>query len=412
MLNPVVSHVTTSANVTSGHHAALITPGTRAYRNVCLAMFLAGFASFSLIYCVQPLLPDFVRYFQISPVKSSLALSLTTGMLALAIFSSAIFSQLLGRRWLMFGSMVIAALMNLLSAHGGQWELLLLFRAIEGFVLGGVPSVAMAYLGEEIEPSYLGKAMGLYIAGNAFGAMMGRVGMGLLAAFSNWQTAMDFLALLSLVSAILFILLMPPSKHFVAKRQLNIPWHIDAWKRHLNNGALMRLYGIGFLLTSIFVTVFNYSTFRLTQAPYFFNQTQICMIFLLFGFGMISSSLAGGLCDRYDRSLLVGVGFILMLMGLVLTLFQACIAIMSGIALITTGFFVSHSVASSTIGIIARENRAHASSLYLLFYYLGSSITGSASGWLWQGGGWNAVVGLGVVLALCGLLLAWILSRR
>ena len=59
--------------------------GSRTDRSVSLALFAAGFATFSLLYAVQPLLPAFAREFRVSPAESSLALSLTTGFLAFAI---------------------------------------------------------------------------------------------------------------------------------------------------------------------------------------------------------------------------------------------------------------------------------------------------------------------------------------
>jgi YNFM family putative membrane transporter len=40
------------------------------------------------------------------------------------------------------------------------------------------------------------------------------------------------------------------------------------------------------------------------------------------------------------------------------------------------------------------------------FYYMGSSIVGSAGGWFWLHGGWSAIVGLTVVLSLIGIFLA------
>lgn len=39
--------------------------GTSAYRRISIALFLAGFATFSLLYCVQPLLPDLARDFHV-----------------------------------------------------------------------------------------------------------------------------------------------------------------------------------------------------------------------------------------------------------------------------------------------------------------------------------------------------------
>ena len=52
------------------------------------------------------------------------------------------------------------------------------------------------------------------------------------------------------------------------------------------------------------------------------------------------------------------------------------------------------------MGAESKQAKAHASSLYLLFYYMGSSIVGSAGGWFWLHGGWGAIVGLTVVLSL------------
>ena len=72
-------------------------------------------------------------------------------------------SEGLGRRKLMFISMALAALCNLVASFLPQWHALLAARALEGILLGGVPAVAMAYLSEEIDPKGLGFAMGLYV---------------------------------------------------------------------------------------------------------------------------------------------------------------------------------------------------------------------------------------------------------
>src|SRR5438067_2200910 len=90
--------------------------GDDAVPRMSLALFLAGFATFSLIYCVQPLLPEFSRDFGVTPAASSLALSLTTGLLAISIVFAGMVSEAVGRRGLMFVSMASAALLNLLAA--------------------------------------------------------------------------------------------------------------------------------------------------------------------------------------------------------------------------------------------------------------------------------------------------------
>ena len=51
------------------------------------------------------------------------------------------------------------------------------------------------------------------------------------------------------------------------------------------------------------------------------------------------------------------------------------------------------------LGRRARQARGQASSLYLLCYYLGSSVAGTAGGIFWHRWGWN-----GVGLFIAGLL--------
>jgi YNFM family putative membrane transporter len=185
--------------------------GAPAYARASLALFLAGFSTFSLLYCVQPLLPEFSRSFHIGPAESSLALSLTTGALALAIFAMGALSQALPRRPLMFASMASAALFNLLAGIAPWWPAMLGFRLLEGLALGGVPAVAMAYLAEEIHSRDLGRAMGLYVAGTAFGGMAGRVGMGVLTDLTSWRGAMIAISIADLAAAAGFALLLPAS---------------------------------------------------------------------------------------------------------------------------------------------------------------------------------------------------------
>jgi MFS transporter, YNFM family, putative membrane transport protein len=93
----------------------------------------------------------------------------------------------------MFASMTCAALFNLVAAAAPPWHLLLMCRALEEFALGGLPAIAMAYLAEEIDAKELGLSMGLYVAGTAFGGMIGRIGVSALEEYFSLRTAMLFI---------------------------------------------------------------------------------------------------------------------------------------------------------------------------------------------------------------------------
>ena len=370
------------------------------------ALFLAGFATFSLLYSVQPLLPEFAREFGLSAATSSLPLSLATGALALAIFCAGAVSENLGRRGLMFVSIAAAALLNVLAACLPHWGALVLVRTLSGVALGGVPAVAMVYLAEELPPERLGAATGLYVAGNAFGGMSGRIAMSVLSDHFGWRTALATLGIFDLLCAIAFVLLLPPSRYFVRRHGINLRYHLRAWSGHLCNRNLLWLFSIPFVLMGAFVSVYNYAGFRLGGPEFGLSQSQIGMIFSAYVFGIVSSSVAGAASDRFGRGPVVLAGVVACMAGVLLTLVHWLPGVISGVVLLTIGFFIAHSAASAWVSRLGGVSRSHAASLYLLAYYIGSSVIGSVSGGFWQHGGWPALVGLLTVLLSIALLAA------
>jgi YNFM family putative membrane transporter len=370
---------------------APVMPGTAAYRRIGIALFLAGFSTFALLYCAQPLLPLFAGYFQVGAAESSLALSLSTFCLALAIIVAAALAEGFGRRTVIFISMACSALLTIAGAFAPDWTTLLITRALAGLLMGGMPAVAMAYLAEEIDPRGLGLAIGLLVSGNAFGGMTGRVLTGILAESFSWQVALGILGLMGLAAALGFILLLPASRRFTPRPGFDPAFHLKAWRGHLGDPALLPLFAISFLAMGSFVCLYNYAGFRLAAPPYSLNQRQIGLVFTVYVFGITASSVAGALADRLGRRHVLSGGLLMTLGGLGLTLLPDLWEMILGIIIITAGFFAAHSVASSWVGQLAKGNKGHAASLYLLAYYLGSSVVGSAGGWFWSSGGWSAV---------------------
>ncbi|BEV46521.1 MFS transporter [Afipia carboxidovorans] len=385
--------------------------GTGTYRRISIALFLAGFVTFTLVYDVQPLLPEFATDFQVSAATSSLALSVTTACLAIAILCAGAGSEMFGRRKLMFVSMGLASFLNIAQAVVPDWHALLFIRALEGIVLGGVPAVAMAYLAEEIHPKGLGMTMGLYISGTAFGGMAGRVLSGVIAEHTSWRWALGTIGVIDLLMTFAFIMLLPPSRNFQRQVGFDARFHLQAWGRHLRDAGLPFLFLIGCLSMGAFITIYNYAAFRLVSAPYELNQTQLGLIFTVYLFGIVASSTAGAMVDRIGRAPVLLTGLAVMLAGIGVTLLQPLVLVITGISLVTIGFFISHSVASGWVGRMAKTTKGHAASLYLLAYYTGSSVAGWVGGWFWAAEGWLAVAAFTAVMVACGLAAALHLAR-
>ena len=119
-----------------------IARGTAAYRRMTVALFIAGFSTFGLLYDVQPLLPFFTSRFHVGAANSSLAVSMATGAMALSFFPAGILSDRIGRLPVMTISLFASALLTVISSLLPGWPLLLVMRALTGIALAGVPSVA------------------------------------------------------------------------------------------------------------------------------------------------------------------------------------------------------------------------------------------------------------------------------
>ncbi|PKM02930.1 MFS transporter [Stutzerimonas kunmingensis] len=382
---------------------AHLSRGTPAYRRATFALFCAGFATFALLYCIQPLLPMLATHFSVSAASSSLALSLTTLSLAVCLLISGALAESWGRKPVMAAALGLASLLGLASVLVDSWQLLLALRALLGLALSGLPALAMAYVGEEFEPDSLPAAMGLYIGGTALGGMLGRLLSGLLSDLGGWQLALGGIASLGLLALVVFVWLLPPSRHFTAQ-PLSLRILLANFRLHLGNPVLRGLFLQGFLLMGGFVALFNYIGFRLAGEPFGLSSTFIGLLFVVYLGGIFSAGWAGRLVPRFGARQVLRGGVVLMLIGVGLCATTWLASIVLGLGLFTLGFFAAHAVASGQVGSHAKGARAQASALYLCAYYLGSSVVGYGAGYVWDHAGWLPLMTL---LAALFVIAGW-----
>ncbi|ERO64851.1 MFS transporter [Pseudomonas piscis] len=389
---------------------AYIEKGTPLFMRTVLALFSGGFATFALLYCVQPMMPLLSLEFSINAAQSSLVLSVSTALLAVGLLVTGPISDRIGRKPVMVAALLAAALCTIASALMPSWHGVLVMRALVGLSLSGLAAVAMTYLSEEIHPQHIGLAMGLYIGGNAIGGMSGRLITGVLIDFVSWHTAMLVIGALALIAAAVFWRILPESRNF-RPRSLHPRSLLDGFTMHFRDAGLPLLFLEAFMLMGAFVTLFNYIGYRLLAAPYHMDQAFVGLLSVVYLSGIYSSAKVGALADRLGRRKMLWATIVLMLAGLALTLLESLPVVIIGMLVFTFGFFGAHSVASSWIGRRATKAKGQASSLYLFSYYAGSSIAGTAGGVFWHLAGWNGI-GLFIgALLLVALLAALKLTK-
>lgn len=379
--------------------------GTPNFWRTNLALFAAGFCNFSMLYDVQPLMPEFSKNFHVNAVEASLSLSLTTGLLACAMLLGGAVSDAYGRKPIMLVSLLLSSILTLVLSFTPSWHALLSLRALMGLTLCGIPAVAMAYVSEEMHPQSVGLAMGLYIGGTALGGMSGRLITGVLADFYPWRIAITVIGVIGIIGTFVFWRALPRSQHFRAHslhpRQLG-----TAFIQLFRDRGLPWFFLEGFLLMGSFVTVYNYISYRLLAPPYELRQALVGLIYAVYIIGIFSSTFMGHLASRLGRRKVLWSAFTFVLVGLGLTMAHPVALIVLGVAVVTFGFFAGHSIVASWVGQRVTHHKAQASSLYLFAYYLGSALAGTSGGFFWTSSGWTGVALFSGTLSFLGLLLA------
>ncbi|MET8509555.1 MFS transporter [Streptomyces sp. NPDC004787] len=376
-----------------------LSPGRPGYRRMSLALFAAGVATFALLYSTQALLPAVSAAFGATASAASWTVSAATGALALCVLPLSALSERFGRRSMMTASLTVAVAVGLLVPLAPNLETLVALRAVQGAALAGVPASAMAFLAEEVRPKALVAAIGLFVAGNSIGGMSGRIVTGWVAQLWGWRAGLAAVGLMAAVCALAFRALLPRARHFTPGT-LNPKALARTVRGHLADPLLVRLYAIGALFMTVFGAVYTVIGYRLVEAPFSLPQGVVGSVFLVYLVGTVSSAAAGKLVGRLGRRGALYLAVSTTAAGLLLSLADALPAVLTGLVLITAGFFAGHAVASSSVSRTAKTGRAQASALYQSAYYLGSSAGGTLGAVAFHAGGWGGTVVIGLVAVL------------
>ncbi|MEC9483833.1 MAG: MFS transporter [Halomonas sp.] len=390
----------------------MIEARSREWWRATLALCLGSFTVFVNLYAAQPLLPELRQVFDVSTLAVSMIMAVSTLTLAGSLLIFGPLSDAIGRGGIMRVTLLIATLCSLLLPFVEDFALLLGIRALQGFVLGGLPAVAIAWMGDEFDRRALMLAVGLYISANTLGGIGGRVMGGIAGEYGGWHASFLTVGLVSLVCLAIFWRLLPPARQF-KPAPLRLGVAVASLGGHLRNPLLLGAYLIGGLNFFIFINQYSYITFRLHDAPYSLSIQWLGMIFLTYLGGTLGSALSGRIAQRLPQPVCMMLGIAILMAGSLVTLNDALVAILSGLVINAFGFFLCHSMASSWVSRHALTARGSASALYLVFYYVGASLGGFYLEPFWQAAGWQGVViGSWLVLAVTLGMAAWLWRRE
>ncbi|TLS36820.1 MFS transporter [Pseudalkalibacillus caeni] len=361
------------------------------------AFTVASLLIFSTLYVFQPLLPVFVKEFNITPTSSSLLVSSSVITMTVGLFVLSFLADRYGRRPIMILSLIVTVVTLLAMPFAKYFTFIVTLRFLQGFFIAGIPAAAMGYLGDEIDRRHLSLAMTFYIASNALGGMGGRVFAGYITDLFNWETTLLTLSAFGVIVIFLFLFLLPKERLF-EKKPASLKSDIKGMFVHLKDTRLIPLFITGLLLQTVFTAIWTYLPFYLHDEPFGWTLRTISFTYFAYSLGVLAPPLAGRISSRVGLPKVFFGGIILLAIGTWLTAFHYTPLILIGLGVICTGFFISHSMAAALVSRTATHHKSGASSFYLINYYVGVAIGSTAVGKLWDHFAWKGIISTSVLL--------------
>ncbi|MEK4508343.1 MULTISPECIES: MFS transporter [Paenibacillus] len=386
-------------------------PASLISRNVALLFAIACGLAVANIYYAQPLLDAISNEFGITHSSVGIVITITQVCYALGLLLLVPLGDLLNRRWLIAGQMLVSVLALIVVGTAPTSMVLFIGIAAVG-LLAVVTQTLVAFAATLAAPAERGRTVGVVTSGIVIGILLARTFAGVLTDLAGWRSVYLVSAVLTLIMACVLFRVLP---HYEQKREslsylqlLHSLLTLFAQERILRIRAALAL--MIFTAFSIFWTSL---VLPLSAPPLSLSHTAIGAFGLAGVAGALAAARAGRLADRGLGQRTTGVALILLLISwLPISYTQhSLLALVVGIVLLDLAVQAVHVTNQSMILTLRPEARSRLTAGYMIFYSIGSATGSIASTSIYVYSGWNGVCLLGAIVSALALLF-WVLTRR
>lgn len=386
-------------------------PASLISRNVALLFAIACGLAVANIYYAQPLLDAISNEFGITHSSVGIVITITQVCYALGLLLLVPLGDLLNRRWLIAGQMLVSVLALIVVGTAPTSMVLFIGIAAVG-LLAVVTQTLVAFAATLAAPAERGRTVGVVTSGIVIGILLARTFAGVLTDLAGWRSVYLVSAVLTLIMACVLVRVLP---HYEQKREslsylqlLHSLLTLFAQERILRIRAALAL--MIFTAFSIFWTSL---VLPLSAPPLSLSHTAIGAFGLAGVAGALAAARAGRLADRGLGQRTTGVALILLLISwLPISYTQhSLLALVVGIVLLDLAVQAVHVTNQSMILTLRPEARSRLTAGYMIFYSIGSATGSIASTSIYVYSGWNGVCLLGAIVSALALLF-WVLTRR
>lgn len=358
-------------------------------------------------YFNQPLLHSIAIDLGISEARASLTVTMAQVSYALGLLLLVPLGDMLERRRLVLGLMLLAALGMLASGMAHSFTLL-----AAGTLMTGLFSVAAQVLvpmaASFAAPGASGRAVGLVMSGLLIGILASRSVAGVLSDLGGWNAVYWVGALATAGVALLLRRALPlaqPAQRIGYGAVMRSLLTLAREQPRLRSRALIG--GMGFATVSV---LFSTMALLLAGPGYGFGDAQIGLIGLVGVAGALMANMAGRLADRGLEQRTTLAGGLLMLAGWgALWLGGTSLWwFLAGLLIVDAALQALHISNQNVIYALAPSARSRINAVYMTGYFIGASLGSAVGSTVWLHWGWTGAGVAGLALSLCTLaVVAW-----
>ncbi|WP_414859007.1 MFS transporter [Paenibacillus elgii] len=380
-------------------------------RSVALLFAVACGLAVANIYYAQPLLDAMASELGIDRAAVGVVITATQICYALGLLMLVPLGDLVNRRKLIVGQMLLSVLALIAVGTASTAAVLLAGMGAVG-LLAVVTQALVAYASTLAAPAERGRVVGFVTSGVVIGILLARTIAGTLTDLAGWRSVYFVSAGLTVLMAGLLFRVLPHEDH--GKVPMTYPQLLRSVFALFVQEPVLRIRGIlALLIFASFSVLWTSLVLPLSSPPLSLSHTAIGSFGLVGVAGALAAARAGRLADRGLGQRTTGVALTLLLVSwLPIRMTESSLwALIAGVVLLDLAVQAVHVTNQSMIYNVRPEARSRLAGAYMIFYSIGSAVGSISSTLMYARAGWTGVCLLGA--AISGLaLLFWGLTRR
>lgn len=394
--------------------------GSKCYRNspipslsrsVALLFAIACGLAVANIYYAQPLLDALANEFGITHSSVGMVITITQICYALGLLLLVPLGDLLNRRRLIAGQMLLSVLALSVVSFAPTRTILLMGMAMVG-LLAVVTQTLVAFASTLANPTERGKVVGLVTSGVVIGILLARTVAGVLTDLAGWRSVYLVSAILTLFMAVALLRVLP--KNEPTSATLSYPQLLRSVILLFVQERILRIRAVlALLIFMAFSILWTSLVLPLSAPPLSLSHTAIGAFGLAGVAGALAAARAGRLADQGLGQRTTGIALVVLLLSWLPIRYteHSLFALVLGVILLDLAVQAVHVTNQSLIFNVRPEARSRLTAGYMIFYSIGSATGAIASTHMYIYAGWNGVCLLGAGVSALALIF-WAVTRR